>query len=559
MTLLPVVERELRVASRRVSTYWGRTLAAALGLGLCAWFIYMATGIARGSLGPKLFMLLAGLAFLFTALSGMFFSADSVSMEKREGTLGLLFLTDLRAWDIALGKLSASSLAAVYSIFAIIPVLALSLLLGGTSAAEYLRVLAMLFSTLVFSLTAGLMASVSCQDGRRASVMTLGILLMATFFPWAVSGLIAYVLTQKLSNPFPAEYTGEVFETYVSWMSPLAGWRWVSDADYVSGTHRFWASIVYTLAGSALCLGYAIWRLPKSWQTSGSEGNPKGWGKRIERIRFPNAEARAAYRAGWLESAPTAWLAGRRWWQSWMVGGFVLLTALAYLILPWPFGRTAWNTVTFAGFSYFVHLVLKIWVASEAPRQLLDDRRSGAIELLLSTPLAPEEYIRGGMLALRRQFLTPILVVLLADLIALFLMDQELGSEDESSLLWIWISHMIVLPLDTIAAAWVGLWVGLSTHGSRPTFTVLNRILGIRWLIYFGFFTALSAGTIIASSNFQSISLVLGTLFVVAAGNDIYWSVRSHQRILANFRTCATTRPGEPKIRKAKKNAQVGQ
>jgi len=39
-------------------------------------------------------------AFGFTLLCGVFLTSDCLSEEKREGTLGLLFLTDLKGFDI---------------------------------------------------------------------------------------------------------------------------------------------------------------------------------------------------------------------------------------------------------------------------------------------------------------------------------------------------------------------------------------------------------------------------------------------------------------------------
>ncbi|HQU46125.1 MAG TPA: hypothetical protein PK867_25150, partial [Pirellulales bacterium] len=41
-------------------------------------------------------------------------TADCISSERREGTLGLLFLTDLRGHDVVLGKLVVAGLGAFY-------------------------------------------------------------------------------------------------------------------------------------------------------------------------------------------------------------------------------------------------------------------------------------------------------------------------------------------------------------------------------------------------------------------------------------------------------------
>jgi len=55
------------------------------------------------------------------------------------GTLGLLFLTDLKGHDIVFGKLAASSVNALYSLLAIVPVLGLTLLFGGVSGTQFWR------------------------------------------------------------------------------------------------------------------------------------------------------------------------------------------------------------------------------------------------------------------------------------------------------------------------------------------------------------------------------------------------------------------------------------
>ena len=55
-----------------------------------------------------LFGVLTGTAVLYCLLSGVRSTADCLSVEKREGTLGLLFLTDLKGYDVVLGKLATA-------------------------------------------------------------------------------------------------------------------------------------------------------------------------------------------------------------------------------------------------------------------------------------------------------------------------------------------------------------------------------------------------------------------------------------------------------------------
>ena len=48
----------------------------------------------------SLFSLLTGIEFTFALLTGPFLTADCLSRERREGTLGFLFLTDLGGFDV---------------------------------------------------------------------------------------------------------------------------------------------------------------------------------------------------------------------------------------------------------------------------------------------------------------------------------------------------------------------------------------------------------------------------------------------------------------------------
>ena len=94
MTFLPVVERELRVAARKHGTYWGRMLAAVAGVGVAAWSLVASGGGTQ--VGAVVFETLSAIIFIYCAVSGVLFTSDCISEEKREGTLGLLFLTDLK-------------------------------------------------------------------------------------------------------------------------------------------------------------------------------------------------------------------------------------------------------------------------------------------------------------------------------------------------------------------------------------------------------------------------------------------------------------------------------
>jgi len=179
MTFLPIVDRELRVAARRPVTHRVRLFAAMAVIGFG--FVTLASarsGAPPHQVGKTIFVLETVVAFAFCLLSGVFLTADCLSVEKREGTLGLLFLTDLRGSDVVLGKLAATSLQSVYGILAIFPMLGLPLLMGGVSRGEFARVLLALLLDLVFSLAIGLLLSALGRETRQTMAATFGILVV---------------------------------------------------------------------------------------------------------------------------------------------------------------------------------------------------------------------------------------------------------------------------------------------------------------------------------------------------------------------------------------------
>src|SRR5947209_2104222 len=127
-----------------------------------------------------LFRILTGASVLYCLLSGVRATADCLSEEKREGTLGLLFLTDLRGYDVVFGKLVATSLNALYGVLAIVPVLAVPLLMGGVAAGEFGRVALVAVNTLFFSLAIGMCVSAMSRSARKAMGTTFLLIVLFT-------------------------------------------------------------------------------------------------------------------------------------------------------------------------------------------------------------------------------------------------------------------------------------------------------------------------------------------------------------------------------------------
>ena len=176
MTFLPMVERELRERARWRSTYWVRGIVAFLATAIAMFVLMFMAEAGGGTIGPGMMETLAWLAFPFIVLEGLRNTADSLSAEKREGTLGLLFLTDLKGYDVVLGKFLASSLTSFYALLAMVPALAVPVLLGGVTGGEFWRLVLALINALFFSLTAGTFVSAISHDERKAWVGTFALI-----------------------------------------------------------------------------------------------------------------------------------------------------------------------------------------------------------------------------------------------------------------------------------------------------------------------------------------------------------------------------------------------
>ena len=127
---LPLVRRELRAESRRPINYGLRVLTAAVVVVVFAGFT-ATTQLAVSRLGAALFAVLRQSLLLAMWVIVPMMTADCISREKREGTLGLLFLTPMTVLDVMMGKAATHVLRAATLLVASVPVLVLPFVLGG--------------------------------------------------------------------------------------------------------------------------------------------------------------------------------------------------------------------------------------------------------------------------------------------------------------------------------------------------------------------------------------------------------------------------------------------
>ena len=157
MVFLSVIERELRVFARHFFMYYLRTFGAGALL-LVSLFFGLEHGF-ESSFGGKLFGYLHFTMFYAIWILVPLLAADCISRERREGTLGLLFMTGLRGPDIVVAKSVAHGLRALSLWVAVAPVLAIPFLLGGVSWQEAMLSVTINSSAMCWALAVGVLGS----------------------------------------------------------------------------------------------------------------------------------------------------------------------------------------------------------------------------------------------------------------------------------------------------------------------------------------------------------------------------------------------------------------
>src|SRR4051812_22609401 len=117
---LPIAYREMRVTARSPGFYRARLISSIvlLVIGIAFGILYHYFGVV-GAL--PLIGVLSFVIFQICLFSGAQATSDSLSSEKREGTIGLLLLTNLKPHEITIGKLIANGLVVFYGLFISLP------------------------------------------------------------------------------------------------------------------------------------------------------------------------------------------------------------------------------------------------------------------------------------------------------------------------------------------------------------------------------------------------------------------------------------------------------
>jgi ABC-type transport system involved in multi-copper enzyme maturation permease subunit len=565
VVFLPIADRELRVSARKRSTFWVRVVGAIVALVVGAGFFLLALvgpGLGAFAMGRNLFAVLTWICLIAVLSAGLFFTSDSVSEEKREGTLGFLFLTDLRGRDVVIGKLLASGLRGFYGLLALFPILAITLFIGGVSGIWFFKTSLAFLNALLASLAAGLFVSSISRDSYKALGATLALLLLWLAAGPAADGILAWINGRPLKPLLGVSSPACPFVT----------------ANNPSGAAFWWSMLVNQILVWTL-LGLSCVLVPRTWQDKPAAAAGQRGPRTVKR--------RARLRLKLMDVNPITWLVSLDHWPSialWAVTIVMVGSVLATFI---PQQRFLWMAWTYLSGAF--SLIMYLFVTSQASRFFVEARRSRMLELLLVTPLTPQQIVQGQWRALVRILIVPVVLFVLASAVSGFMTHQQTwqfmtgataaktptatnvavvtsltnttsgaivttakvpaGLGPPSLLIAALSASGIVASLASLAALiWFAMWMGLnSKNAGLATLKTLFWIQIVPWFaigFVVGIVIASFARNIVAKTPAPQ-SLVwfmlwsTGASLLLSLGKDIFFILWSRRKLYSQLRVCA--------------------
>lgn len=421
------MERELRSCARQPFTYYLRALGMAALLFQCLLF-----GMQHGfgpTLGGALFASLHFTLFAAIWILVPFLTADCISRERREGTLGLLFLTRLNATNIVTAKSLAHGLRALTLWLAVVPVLTIPFLLGGVSWLEAFLSVSINFCSICWALSAGLVASVWSKSWLRSVLVAL--LLSGCFsriFGMVVDETMLRGTGLMNNGPFGA---GSFFFS--------GGGRYLRFLSYSIGQVLWTATLLasFSLLVLFVVIALAGYKTRRVWQESPPSKLQAWWEKTFFTPRFWLSFFRR-WMLWQIERNPVGWLERRRWSGR-------LVTWAWFAVVISIYSAALGDRHIFRGLDNLQNAIAWLLagsIAVSAAGSFRRERETGVLELLLVSPLNEVQIMSGRLRGLWGQFLPAF-----GTLLALWIYFSSLPGEPGTDGIVFHLSTFLALPV----------------------------------------------------------------------------------------------------------------
>ena len=263
----PVILRELRAGSRRWTTYWLRLLGAGVVVLAIGYWLSQPQSFFARQPGREVFLQIHRIILLAIWIVVPLMTADCLSREKREGTLGLLFLTNLSAREIVFAKATAAGLVGLTLWLAVVPIMTVPLLLGGLPAWEILFSCALALGSLCGALAAALLASAMSRNVSDATILAVGFSALGYFAFCLLVGFIHYGVVMGTLSGLEDPLRALAFGWFTTWGIHASAAFFAPTVGRPVALH--WIVIlipVLAFVFSFLVALLAAWFLRRNWQ-----------------------------------------------------------------------------------------------------------------------------------------------------------------------------------------------------------------------------------------------------------------------------------------------------
>lgn len=195
MWLNPIVKKDVRVQSRSMKICWGvfaYELILALVFFLAMVVIRQNSRYSTDNVYSAMVWLYPVLAVTQIVILGVVVpvrTASSISGEKERQTFDIMMTTDMTPFAIIIGKVMTAIVQSMLFVFASMPIMALSFIIGGMSWSYLFWFLGIALLASFFAASIGILCSSLCKKSISAVIMTYGIYLLfflGTFLPFLV-------------------------------------------------------------------------------------------------------------------------------------------------------------------------------------------------------------------------------------------------------------------------------------------------------------------------------------------------------------------------------------
>jgi ABC-type Na+ efflux pump permease subunit len=355
-------------------------------------------------------------------------TADCIAREKRDGTLGLLFLTPLSADGIVAGKLLVQGLRAFTLWLAVVPLLTIPFLSGGVTWFDALSAVSLEFSTAIACLGAGLLVSSFARERNLAFLLAY---LLAAIFMVLFAQVIQIVVIVSWRGFGAVDWHNWLLgrESIFLFFGARAWGLWSSLATVSNLLAKIWKWLCWCSPAIAILIlflinRFAAARIRRSWQdkppsrlreslfnpfprsATGRVGERGGLKFEVPSLVAPIFRRRFRRRMSrYLDRNPIAWLQQYSW-KARVSKWCLCLLFLAIACMGASDSEEMRYTMMVA-----LLLMLAGFYTFVGVSGFLEEKRSGALELLLVTPITANRLIFGRTWGLWKQFLPASLVL----------------------------------------------------------------------------------------------------------------------------------------------------